>query len=111
MSTYTRLVHRAQGAETVLTVMLDVGADWTASATDYWTFSLRRIAPAKTFGETIATYDLSIRSLTAFVPVSVYDDPRGFDVDEGDRLMLYAVSTGSPVVPTNPVFQTLVQGR
>ena len=111
MSTYVNFVHRATGPERVLKVLLDVGSDFAASATNYWTFSLRRFATGSVYGETIASYGLDVRSLTAFTPVVVYDDPRGFDLDDGDRLVLYAVSTGSPAVPTTPVFQTLVQGR
>ncbi len=109
--TLTFPVYRAAQAEVLLWILLELGSDWTASGTDYWDFSLRRLTADQTFGSTVASYSLSTRSLTAFVPVTVYKEPTGFALEADDRLVLYAVSTGSPAVPKCPRFHVLKQSR
>lgn len=108
-TTMTREIHKASGPERLLTVLLVVGANWATDPANYWTLSLRLMRGTMAYGRTIASYSLAARVLTAHTAVSVYDNPDGFRLDDGDRIMLVATPTGSPVVPTDPVFHIEIQ--
>ena len=112
MSVLRRERFTAQGRAAVVTVMLVVGSDWTADPSNFWTLSLRRVNAQFPLGQTIASYSLGVRSLTAGTQVVVFDSTRSglFRLEDGDRLVQYAESTGSPVTPTDAVFQVRVQG-
>lgn len=90
-------VYRAEGRERIFQIALEAGESFTASATDYHTFTLRLVRDGQDYGEDIADpYSLSDRSLVANEPVTLYDDPVGLAMSDGERIALYVDKTGSP---------------
>jgi len=109
--------HRATGAETLLTVLLKVGAAWTASAANFWTFEIRvkraatstGQASAQAIGELVATYALDAISIALGEEVVVYSDQRGFALKVGDEVVVYRTATGSPAALTDATMPMLFQ--
>ena len=102
--TLTRTIHRSQGGDRVFGARLMVISDFALDASNYWTFTLmhRRIVDGvlQTYGELVGeAYTTQTRSLTAGVPVTIYEDAVGRPMQEGELLVLTIISTGSPSVP------------
>lgn len=116
MSTFTRVLYTANAAEQILQVLLRNQAAFTGSGTDYWTFTLRRVGTKpdgvtrQSYGKQIATYTLATRSLEAGVPVTLYDDQRGFELRPGDQIVATEESTGSPAALTRATYEIEFQG-
>lgn len=90
-------IHRAKGAEKVFRIDLEAGQAFTASATDYHTFTLRLVRSDQDYGERIAdAYSLAARSLVANEPITLYDNAVGLAMSDGERIALYIDETGSP---------------
>ena len=109
MSTVTETVYKAQGTERILTVLLVNHANFTADSGNYWTFTLRVVRDGQSYGELVGEYGLDDRSLTSGEPVTLYDDPRGLAMSDGDQLRSTAASTGSPVAMTRPAYLVKIQ--
>lgn len=104
MATYNRILHQARGTEIIVKAQIVVGADIAANAATYWTFTLTRVPVDEEydFGETVGTaLSTQYRSLSAGEAEILYDDPAGFELADGERLVLKRVSTGSPTAPTD----------
>lgn len=112
-TTYSRVVHQVTGGAKLVTAQLLVSADWTLNAVNYWIVTLVKRSTGQQYGETIATYDLSTRNLTAAEPVTLYHDPRGLPFEDGDQLLLSIERVGTPLSLSDPSvpyeFQTLAR--
>lgn len=105
MSDYLRLVRTTSQPEKLVKVELLLGATFAANATHFWTFTLRRRRVGQEYGEQVGeTYTLATRTVTGGEPVTLYDDPRGLTLTDGETLWATVSSFGSPSVPTNPSF-------
>ena len=104
MSTVTETLYRSQGTERILAVDLVNMADFTADPSNYWSFTVRVVRSGQSYGEQVGTYSLDVRSLTSGEPVSLYNDPRGLAMSDGDQLRSTAETTGSPVAMTRPAY-------
>lgn len=90
----------------LLEATLTVGTTFTADATNYWTFQLRVMRPGQVYGEAIGdAYSLATFTLTADLAATLYENPRGFKLNEGDRLLIERTSTGSPVALKSQVVE------
>lgn len=104
-TTYVRELWTVRGSDTLMRARLVVQTAYALSATDYWTFTLRRrraaigaSVPAQSIGEQVGNaLSTQTRNLAANGPATLYDDPTGLPMSDGETLVLYAVSTGSPV--------------
>lgn len=104
MATYYRILHQALGTEIIVKAQVVVGVDHSAHASNYWTFTLTRVPVGEDFdfGETIGTaLSTQYRSLVAGEAETLYDDPAGFELADGERLVLKRASTGTPTTPTD----------
>lgn len=110
-------IARFTGTRQLVKVELVPAQDFTASATNYWVFTLvhRKPNPAgvtQTYGETVGSYSFATRTVTAGKAVSLYDDPLGRTVTDGESLWATAVSTGSPATPSpSPKFALTYQRK
>lgn len=97
MSEYVRDIHYVSGTEKLALVELVSSEDFTASATNYWTFTLFRRKSSDSYnGETLAEYTLSNRSLSAGTPVTMLESLNGTKLNDGEVLRVVAESVGSP---------------
>ena len=104
MSTITETLHKSQGTERILKVLLVNHADFTADLSNYWTFTVRVVRDGQSYGELVGEYGLDDRSLTSGEPVTLYDDPRGLAMSDGDQLRSTVASTGTPVSMAHPSY-------
>lgn len=116
MSTFTRFLFRASGPERVLQILLRNEAAFTASATDYYTFTIRKVGfkpdgtTKQSYGAQVGSiYSLATRSLAAGVPVTIYEDGRGVLLGEDEELWATEESTGSPAALTRATYEVQTQ--
>lgn len=104
-TTYTKMIHYAQGPETLRKFRVVAQSAFTRDGTNYWTFTLRHRRKAvdgtlQANGELVGTaLSLATHDLVAGTPVTIFDDEHGRPLADGEILVMYAVSTGSPAVP------------
>ena len=103
MSTTSQVLHQSQGGEKLVLAQFQVASAFPYNAANYYTITLRRILSGATYGGTIGSaYSLATRSLSANSPVTLYSNAAGLMLNEGDTLVSYLVSSGSPAVLSNP---------
>jgi len=103
VSTYTRLLHTAKGSETLLSASLVVQTAWSLDASNYYTITLRHRRSGQTYGELVGSaYSLADRNLSADTPVTIYSDAQGIELIDGEKLVAYVATTGSPTALEDP---------
>lgn len=107
--TTSRFLHVAGGTEKIALVEIVSQDAFTASGTDYWTFTLYRMRGDETVGVTLATYSLASRSLVAMEPVTLLESAVGEPLVGGDVLRLVVTPTGSPVTLTDVSVRLTIQ--
>lgn len=118
-TTYVRELWTVRGSDTLLRARLVVQTAYTHSATNFWTFTLRRrkvaiglTVPAQSIGEQVGSaLSTETRDLAANVPATIYDDLTGLPMSDGETLVLYAVSTGSPAALDDPRVRLKIQRK
>lgn len=115
MSTFTRRLHVARGAETLHGIRFGVATSLAHSATNYWTMTVLRreaakgLKPKDTFGKVVGTpFTTKTFDLTAGVLVTIYGTEGGLALADGDELWATQVSTGSPALLDGPAFDVEV---
>lgn len=92
--------YQAVGNRKVFWIGFMVGEAITASSSNYHTFTLRIVRDGQDTGETIDSatnpYSTSNRTLVANTPITLYDDPAGLAMSDGERLALFIDETGTP---------------
>lgn len=98
------------GGERLLKLVLDVGEAWTASATNYWTVTVRLRSAGQDYGETIARRALDAVSIAPGSPLTLYDEPTGpLVLSDGTSIVASLDATGSPANLTNAAVRALIQ--
>lgn len=103
MTTYNRILWTAALGDTLTAARLVVQSDWATDPSDYWTVSLQRKKPGDSLGVLIAPeFSLATWALSTNVPVDLYSSDRGLELDEGEAVIAYVTSTGSPTSLDDP---------
>lgn len=100
---------RLAQAGRVVRAEIEVSVAVPASASNYWTITLRHLQTdplsPQTAGMTLGSYATQVRGIAANTPVALYDDPQGFDVEEDDRFPLTVSAVGNPIPLENLVLR------
>lgn len=110
MSTKTQTVYTSAGGEKLIGVSFVVATAFPYNAANYYQVSMRLLRSGQTYPEIVGDIiSLATHSLAANEADSLYDDPVGLRLNDGDSLVGYLVSTGSPVALVAPSFVLDIQ--
>lgn len=92
-----RNLYQARGPVTLLAIEFDVTEAIAQDATNYWTLQARLVRAGQTIGENVGTpVTTDTRSVSANTRISLYDEPGGLDLADGDVLAVLGTKTGTP---------------
>jgi hypothetical protein len=105
MSTKSQVIHQSGGGEKLLGVRFKTAGAFPYNATHYWTVTVRLIRDGAAYGETVGSrLTLATQSIAADEETVLYDNPVGLRLENGDTLVGYLTSSGSPALLVNPSF-------